>query len=195
MALQNLLGNLALDSTSQEILAEVQLQQKDALTDTQLRAAPVPVSGTVSLDEASLIALENVTVNVEAGASVGVNNFPAVYPLPAEQVQVDALTNAQLRASPVPVGDDYASGELLEDQVGANNVLVFTFSQPVASFWVAPQGLSGTCKIDHYGGEPSATRGIPVDAGGALPIPEPATVVRVFTPTGLRVTVWGQRRG
>lgn len=153
---------------------DVKVTPSGALTVEAAVTGTVTVAGTVAIEE---------PVTVEGTVNVG--NFPAQ----------TGLTDAQLRASPVPVGDDYASGELLEDQVGANNVLVFTFSQPVASFWVAPQGLSGTCKIDHYGGEPSATRGIPVDAGGALPIPEPATVVRVFTPTGLRVTVWGQRRG
>jgi len=96
--------------------------------------------------------------------------------------------------SPSFVRDDYTTGELLNDQVGASAVLTFTFSAPVVSFWVAVQGTTGTCKIDHYGGTPSATRGIPVEAGGMLPIPEPATTVRVYAPTSLRVTVWGQRR-
>lgn len=97
-------------------------------------------------------------------------------------------------ATPTHVRDDYALGELLADQVGSNNVLTFTFSAPVVSFWVAVQGTSGTCKIDHYGGIPSSVKGIPIEAGGSIPIPEPATVVKVYAPVALRVTVWGQRR-
>jgi hypothetical protein len=41
--------------------------QTDALTDDQLRAAPVPVSGTITLDEATLAALETITVMVSSG--------------------------------------------------------------------------------------------------------------------------------
>jgi hypothetical protein len=92
------------------------------------------------------------------------------------------------------VRDDYDLGELLDDQAGSNGVATFTFSSQVTSFWVAVMGTSGIVKIDHYGGDPSSTRGIPVQAGGVLPIPEPATAVKVYIPTGLTVTVWGQLR-
>lgn len=108
--------------------------------------------------------------------------------------QKDALTNSELRASPVSVKDDYALGEVLPDQNGSNNVLTFTFSQPVVSFWVAVTGTTGTVKVNHYGQTPSPTNGIPIGAGGVLPIPEPATTVLVYAPTGLTVTIWGQRR-
>ncbi len=90
--------------------------------------------------------------------------------------------------------DDYALGEVLPDQPGAGGVLTFTFSSPVVSFWVAVVGTTGVCKVDHYGGTPSASSGIPVEAGGVLPIPEPATVVKIYAPAGTTVTVWGQRR-
>lgn len=119
----------------------------------------------------------------------------------------DWLTDAELRAAPIvvdqgaagaeqwPVRDDYAQGEVLPDQTGAGGVLTFTFTDPVAAFWVAVVGDSGVCKVDHYGGTPSATQGIPVEAGGVMPIPEPASVVRVFAPSALVVTVWGHLRG
>jgi hypothetical protein len=96
--------------------------------------------------------------------------------------------------TPSHVRDDYDLGELLEDQTGSNGVNTFTFTNQVNSFWVAVVGTSGIVKIDHYGGTPSASRGIPVEAGGVLPIPEPATAVKVYIPTGLKVTVWGQLR-
>ncbi|MFA6125519.1 hypothetical protein [Sphingomonas sp.] len=95
------------------------------------------------------------------------------------------------------VRDDYALGEVLADQSGADAVLTFTFSAEVAGFWVAVVGDAGVCKLDHYGGTPSATSGIPVgpDAPSAvLPIPEPATAVKVYAPTGTTVTVWGHFR-
>lgn len=98
-------------------------------------------------------------------------------------------------SSPQPVNDDYALGEVLDDQSGADSDLEFTFTQPVVSFWVAVMGSSGIAKVDHYGGTPSPTHGIPVVSGTALPIPEPASVVRVYAPVGVVVTVWGQRRG
>jgi len=101
------------------------------------------------------------------------------------------------QAAPTFVRDSYAQGELLDDQTASTaQVLTFTFSEPVVSFWVAVSGvdsLTGFAKVDHYGGTPSATRGIPVAANSSLPIPEPATVVRVFAQSGATVTVWGQR--
>lgn len=45
---------------------------------------------------------------LEPGQSVDVGNFPMEYPLPAGQVQVDGLTNAELRAADVDTAD---SGE------------------------------------------------------------------------------------
>jgi hypothetical protein len=59
--------------------------QTDSLTDAELRATDVKVT----LD----------------GESVGVNNFPAEYPLPSSQVQTNALTNAEIRASDLEVND------------------------------------------------------------------------------------------
>jgi hypothetical protein len=52
----------------------------EPLTDAQLRAQPVPVTGTVTLDSSSLTALENITVTV--GAAVEINN-DAGNPIPA----------------------------------------------------------------------------------------------------------------
>jgi hypothetical protein len=97
-------------------------------------------------------------------------------------------------SNPSFVRDDYELGELLDDQTGANGVNTFTFSSQVTSFWVAVVGVEGVVKIDHYGGTPSLTRGIPVEAGGVLPIPEPATVIKIYVPLGLTVTLWGQLR-
>lgn len=101
-------------------------------------------------------------------------------------------------ATPWPVREDFALGEVLDDQVGDTGVnggvLEFTFSEPVIGFWVAAMGEYGVVKVDHYGGTPSNTRGIPVEVGGQLPIMEPATTVKVYAPDGVVVTVWGHRR-
>lgn len=115
-------------------------------------------------------------------------------PIEVDTGLVQGLTDTQLRSSSLSVKDDYALGEVLPDQTGANNVLTFTFSEPVVSFWVAVIGDEGLVKVNHYGADPSPTSGIPVQAGGVLPIPEPTTSVKVYAPTGLIVTVWGQRR-
>jgi len=82
-------------------------QQTDALTDTELRASPVPVSGTVSV--------ANFPATQPVSGTVAVSNFPATQPISAASLplptgaataanqQTDALTDTQLRATPVPV--------------------------------------------------------------------------------------------
>lgn len=164
MTLRNAFDSLAVETTQQEILSELQTQQKNSLTNSELRASPVPVTtglqqpttptdvqpisatnlplptgaataakqlpdnhnvtvsnfpavqtitGIVSLDEPSLIALENVTINIETGASLRVNNT-INDPIPVNgtvniqdnggSITVDGpLTNAELRASPINV--------------------------------------------------------------------------------------------
>lgn len=132
--------------------------------------------------------------------------------LPPEQVQTDALTNTELRASPLEVtgsltidppalqqtADDYQTGEILPDQTGVGGVLIFTFSEPVQNLWVyaiaADPDTQGEVRVDPFGGTPSASLGIPVAFGGITPIPTVATVVRVFAGNGIRVTVYGNRR-
>lgn len=65
-------------------------QQIDALTDTQLRATPVPVSGTFF------------QATQPVSGTVSVDALPAGLAVAANQ-QTDALTNAELRATPVPI--------------------------------------------------------------------------------------------
>ena len=105
----------------------------DTLTDVELRATPVPVSGAftitdpvtvegeVALTAATLAALETInavcsgTVALDAGTlaalesiTATVSNWPIEYPLPAAQVttltpQTDGLTDVELRAAPIGV--------------------------------------------------------------------------------------------
>lgn len=163
----------AVETPSHVILPAAQVQT-DALTDAELRALPVVVD--TQLDQ--------------------------------------PLTDLQLRAAPIEVtgsltidppalqqvADDYQTGEILPDQIGVGGVLTFTFSAPVQNIWVyavnplAPDDL-GEVRVDPFGGTPTASLGIPVALGGITPIPTTATVVRVLAPNGVRVTVYGNRRG
>lgn len=130
--------------------------------------------------------------------------LPDHYPLPALQVdelrpQTDGLTDGQLRASAVGVADDFASGEVLPDQIGANSVLTFTFSEQQAMAWVYavnPADLSeqGEVRVHPFGGVPSASYGIPVPFGAGFPVTSPMVSFEVFAPAGIRVTVIGYKR-
>lgn len=80
----------------------------DAVTLAALETIFAVVSGEVSLDAATLAALETISISglVTIQGDVAVVNFPAEYPLPVGQVtaltpQGDALTDAELRATPV----------------------------------------------------------------------------------------------
>ena len=171
--------------------------QIDSLTNDQLRASPVAVSGTVALDSASLIALENVTVNVEAGASVGVNNFPAEYPLPAAQVIALSPLAVQPVSGTVQARDAYSGGETLSDQVGNGSAVTFTFSSPVQLVYAQIKTGLGTAqgRADPFGGIPASSTGIPLDDGVPQAMPVTTDTVRVFAPIGATVSVWGYRYG
>lgn len=90
---------LAKDTTVAAVLAQLD----DATTDTVLSVlkaistelASKYEGGAIALDAATLAALEQITATVA--------NFPATYPLPAAQVQTDALTDTQLRAAALTV--------------------------------------------------------------------------------------------
>lgn len=95
----------------------------------------------------------------------------------------------------VKSSDDFQGGEVLADQTGAAAVLTFTFSAAVQLVVVSGNGIATDfARVDPFGGTPSATLGIP--CGDEVPtfIPVTATVVRVFAPTGMVITVWGFRR-
>lgn len=89
--------------------------------------------------------------------------------------------------------DIYTGGEVLADQAGAGAVQTFTFSAPVQLVCCLASGVSGTARFDPFGGTPSATQGIPCDFGVPTPVPVQATIVKVYAPAGLTVSVWGMR--
>lgn len=163
------------------------------ITDTQMRATPVPVSGTVT-----------------------VGNFPGTQPvsgpltdgqLRASAVPVSGsffqgtqpvsgpLTDTQLRASAPAVRDDFVGGDVLADQTGAGAVLTFTFPAAVQLVVVHGNGLvTDVARADPFGGTPTATLGIPCADEAATYLPVITSSVKVFTPVGMVVTVWGFRR-
>lgn len=164
-------------------------QQTDALTDTQLRATPVPVSGTVSVNEpvtvdgtvelgaTSLAALETVTVN--QGTS------PWVVGDGGASLTVDGpLTDAELRATPVPVSGtvtvnepvsvDDNGGSLTVDAVNLDirDLAFATDSVDVTGSTVAisgtvPVSLTEPISVDDNGGSLTVdgTVGISVSTG------------------------------
>ncbi len=101
------------------------------LTDVQLRATAVPVSGTMELASATLAALESVTATIAS--------WPTDYPDAAVLSKLEAmrvllagtlavsgpLTDAQLRSTAVPIsGTVTASGPLTDTQLRASVVPV-----------------------------------------------------------------------
>lgn len=102
---------------------------------------------------------------------------------------------------PIPqeVKDDFPTGEILADQTGAGAALTFTFAAPVQALWVyavdpADLTASGEVRADPFGGTPTASLGIPVPFGGSFPIPVTTSSVKVFAASGIRVSVYGNRR-
>lgn len=144
-------------------------------------------------------------VKVEQQGNVVVGNFPASQavtgPVTDAQLRASAvpisgpLTDAQLRASAPAVRDDYVGGEILADQTGAGAVLTFTFASAVQLVVVHGNGLvTDTARADPFGGTPTATLGIPCGDEAATYIPVTTSSVKVFAPVGMVITVWGFRR-
>lgn len=138
-----------------------------------------------------------VTHSVIQGLStVGSGEYHDVKVTPSGALTVE-VNNAN---GPLNVADDYQTGEILPDQTGIGGVLTFTFSTPVQNMWVyavRPIDLAadGEVRADPFGGAPSATFGIPISLGAITPIPAVATSIKIFAAAGVRVTVYGNRRG
>jgi hypothetical protein len=106
------------------------------LTNAQLRATPVSISGTVTTNAGTGtmdVSVTNELLNV--GGSVSVSNFPATQPVSGP------LTDTQLRATPVPI-----SGTVTANAgTGTQNVSVQNASIAVTgTFFQATQPISGT---------------------------------------------------
>lgn len=105
------------------------------------------------------------------------------------------LTNAELRATAPAVKDDYQSGECLPEQTGDGTVKTFTFSSPVQMVHVEGNGIdTDVARVDPFGGTPSAIQGFRAANEVGVYLPVTCTVVKVFAPTGMIITVQGFRR-
>lgn len=90
------------------------------LTDAQLRATPVPISGTVTANQGGAPWSQNLT-QLLGVAPAATNPFPSR--LSTGTVFYDALTDTQLRATPVPIsGTVTATGPLTDTQLRATPV-------------------------------------------------------------------------
>ncbi len=135
-------------------------QQSNALTDAQLRATAVPVSGTVATGGLTDAQLRASLVDVDAsGSAVSVSNFPATQPVSAVSLplpagaataanqQTNALTDAQLRATAVPV-----SGTVTANAgTGTLAVSAASLPLPAGAATAAKQpaiGTAGTSSVD-----------------------------------------------
>lgn len=106
----------SIDTTGLALAAN---QQTDALTDTELRATPVPVSGTITANigtvstlataakqdtgNTSLASIDGKITAVNTGAVVVSSSALPSGAATAANQQTDALTDTELRATPVPV--------------------------------------------------------------------------------------------
>lgn len=117
-----------------------------------------------------------------------------------EATQLDILTKlgVGVAVSNFPgdqkVHDDYQAGECLEDQLGTNAVLIFTFSTAVQLVVVESSGADLVCRADPFGGTPTASKGFRCSDGAAVYIPVATSEVQVYAPAGTTVAVNGYRR-
>jgi hypothetical protein len=93
----------------------------------------------------------------------------------------------------LPVQIQYTAGEILPEQEGADDVLTFTFSQPMKKIFMESNGMGDTSRLDPFGGTPSSTLGIPCHHLDRIELEITVTTVKVFAPTGTKVNVWGTR--
>lgn len=100
---------------------------------------------------------------------------------------------------PLPVKDDFHSGEILPDETGDGSAKTYTFAAERHAVWVYavdPGDLTavGEIRVDPFGGTPTATLGIPVPYGAGFPLTIPLTSLKIYAATGIRVTVIGYSR-
>lgn len=161
----------------------------DASNPLPVSVASAVVSGEVALDAATLAALETVQIgNFPASqtvdGSVSVSNFPASQPVTGTFWQAtqpisgtvtantglsQPVTDAQLRATPVPVSGTVSTGGLTDTQLRASAVPVsgafYPATQPIsATSMPLPSGAATSAKQDTI----ISALGSPMQAGGSI---------------------------
>jgi hypothetical protein len=145
----------------------------------------VPISGTVI----GTITTGSITGTVQANQGLPVNQ--------ANRWPVGISNGSSFlgtQANPVIMADDYANGEVLATQIGANAVITFNFSFPVNYLTVESDGYGLVARADPFGGTPSSTLGVPCRHQTPQSFKIITDVVRVYAPTSANITVWGFRR-
>lgn len=74
-------GDAIIDDTNDAVRVNVVASSGGGLTDAELRATPVPVSGTVSATLSEPISVDDNGGSLTVDGTVGVNNFPSTYPV------------------------------------------------------------------------------------------------------------------
>lgn len=121
----------------------------------------------------------DLTVSTVTATNIVVDNFPAEYPLPAAQVQTDALTDAELRASAVAVSGNW----LTEAQYVANTQINgLTDAELRASPVPVDTGLT----------QPTTPTDTQPISAAALPLPSGAATAAKQLPDNHQVTVSNQ---
>ena len=151
----------------------------DAAVLAKLELVRAILAGTVNIS--GMVAISNLPATQPVSGAISVNNFPATQP-----VSLAAIST---------VKDDYQTGECLADQAGSNGVLTFTFASARNLVVVEALG-SGTqvARCDPFGGTPTVSLGMHCDDGVPTYIPVTTTVVKVFAPSGMSVSVTGFSR-
>lgn len=179
------------------------------LTDAELRAAPVPISGTVSTGLVQALTDAQLRAAVVLIAGTVNTGLTQTNPLTDAQLraaaviitgtvtantgllQTNPLTRTQLDSATVAGTDTYVNGQALADQIPGGTVVTFTFGAAQQLIWVKATG--GNCRVDPFGGVPSSSVGIPCDDGIPNPLTIQTTTLKVFAPVGVSVAVWGYR--
>lgn len=152
-----LLGTIIVDLTNGSQVTQVSgtVAVTGPLTDAQLRATPVPVSGTVSTGGLTDTELRASPVPVSvSGVATAANQATEIASLASIDSKLTSplavtgpLTDAQLRATPVPVSGTVSTGGLTDAQLRATPVPVSTGDLTDTQLRASPVPVSGTVAI------------------------------------------------
>lgn len=155
----------------------------DASTLAALETVSLNPGQVVALDAATLAALEQITAVISGAVALDAPTLAALETINA------VVQNWPARQD---VADDYQAGEVLADQTGTGAVLTFNFAEPVNLIVIHARG--GVGRANPFGGVPAANLGIVCGDDTPTYVPITTSVVRVFAPAGVTVTVFGMRR-
>lgn len=160
-------GTVELGATSLNALETI---STNGLTDTQLRASPLPVNGTIALDSNTLAALENTTISGTVALDA-----PTLAAL--ETINTGGLTDAQLRASALNVTVSNPTSNITGYATESTQAQVKSVLDTIAAKPDAPSTVAISNQITGYATETtlySINGKLPALSGGRLPVELPA---------------------